>query len=502
VSPGNRPRHNYNKREHHRHHRPPPTITVRLPAGADAAPQLLDLAAAPWYGDLPETAPPTRIDIDGTVYPPLPDFTPGTLPNAPISLVREGWLRGIRLGVYTINPVYLQDGQPLQIGRLTALIPDAEPLDQAPQPADNGPFLAAAPAPDPAAAQAGWRIRVTAGGIQSLDAATLIAAGLDPASVDVSRLQLHFNGNQIAMHEIRSGGSLTALRFYAPAPSDRWNSNDSYWLRLGSSAGLRMNSLAAAPAGGPVSTTALERGVWRDYVSLESRLPGPDGDTFFSADLRAVAGELSQTATAAIRPQLPAAAGPISVTLSGQSLYNNDHLVQVAIGGNEQTATWSGNTPWSESFQFPAFAGSATITLLTAPAVADDRVHFDSMQWEVPVQLNLNGQGAEFFGRSGRWRYQFSNPPAGATLYTVDDPTRPVILNGAGNGFEVEGNGGEHYVLAGPGTLHTPAIEAYTPTTIAQPRSATAVYIAPAVFSEPSHHWSHTAETRATPSQS
>jgi hypothetical protein len=263
----------------------PPTITVRLPAGADAAPQLLDLAAAPWYGDLPETAPPTRTDIDGTVYPPLPDFTPGTLPNAPISLVREGWLRGIRLGVYTINPVYLQDGQPLQIGRLTALIPDAEPLDQAPQPADNGPFLAAAPAPDPAAAQAGWRIRVTAGGIQSLDAATLIAAGLDPASVDVSRLQLHFNGNQIAMHEIRSGGSLTALRFYAPAPSDRWNSNDSYWLRLGSSAGLRMNSLAAAPAGGPVSTTALERGVWRDYVSLESRLPGPDGDTFFSADL-------------------------------------------------------------------------------------------------------------------------------------------------------------------------------------------------------------------------
>jgi hypothetical protein len=172
------------------------------------------------------------------------------------------------------------------------------------------------------------------------------------------------------------------------------------------------------------------------------------------------------------------------VTLSGQSLYNNDHLVQVAIGGNEQTATWSGNTPWSESFQFPAFAGSATITLLTAPAVADDRVHFDSMQWEVPVQLNLNGQGAEFFGRSGRWRYQFSNPPAGATLYAVDDPTRPVILNGAGNGFEVEGNGGEHYVLAGPGTLHTPAIEAYTPTTIAQPRSATAVYIAPAAFSE------------------
>lgn len=463
----------------------PTTVALLLPAEGDPAPQIVGLERAVWPGDPPSRGLPARSLPDGSSYAPLPAFD-RPAPAAPVELLYEARMRGRRIGVYAVNPLYLEGGAAYLARSVEALVPGAIPLDNPAALAQfdpDAPFLAAAPGPDPLAARPGWSISVSAAGIQSLSAAALRAAGLDPATVDVSKLRLTRAGQEVALEEIRSGGALSELRFYAPPPGDRWGPIDLYRLTLESTAGLRVASRDARPQGGPASTTALARGAWYEPVSYESRLAGPDGDHFFSADLRVapLPSTNPATTTLSIAPPLPRASGSVSLTVSGASLYEGAHTLRLTLGSTTRQASWSGGDVFSQTLSFPAGAASATLALLPGPDL--DGVHIDRVTWELPVSLKFGGQGALFYGRPGRWAYQLSELPASATLYDVSDPARPRRLtttaSAAGLSFEDDSASPRAYLLAGPGTIQTPAIAAHIPTDLSKPLNAAALYIAP-----------------------
>jgi hypothetical protein len=396
-----------------------------------------------------------------------------------VTLLREARLRGRRVAVYAVRGGE-QANATAAADLARAIGPAARPLDTAGLAAvGTAPFATGAPAPDPAAAGPAWKLQVAEAGVQWLDRAALAAAGLDLAQTDASRLQLRHRGGEVALEEVWAGNTLSGLRFYAE-PGDRWNATAVYWLTLGDGPGLRMARRDGTPGGAPVVTTAIERGSWRDYSLYESRQPGPDGDHFFSGDLRtAPAGDGGEPAlvSATITTALPAAAGPATLTVGGGSVAGGAHSLRVALAGEAQAYTWSGRGSWSASLSFAARGGQAGIALLPGPAA--DAVLVDEVAWELPVALELGGRGARFVGQAGRAAYRLAGLPAGAAVFDVSDPARPVRIAFPGDSFEDNAPAPRPYVVAGPGTSHTPSVLAHTPVDLRRPLDADALYIAP-----------------------
>ncbi|MCX7790936.1 MAG: C25 family cysteine peptidase [Chloroflexaceae bacterium] len=472
-------------------------VALLLPPEGDAAPRLTRLQLSAWSGDAPDRAPlPARTHPDGEVYPPLPEFEAPPAPDAPISLLREGWLRDQRLGVYALNPVYVAGGAAFQVEVAEALVPGARPADvSALAQLEARPFATGAAPPDPLASGPAWKITVSASGIQELTAADLAAAGLNLAQADPTTLRLRYQGRDVPLEILRDGGGLpAALRFYAEA-GDRWNATSIYWLTVGRGAGTPMAVREAVATDAPLRATAIEQGIWRSNRILESRLPGPDGDHFFSADLRVIPPPNPPDSVAAtITPALPPN-GPLTLTLQGATLRRGNFTLCARAGAPpadpsyrpcdttgqpERRVPWTGQGTWSERVSLPAFATQVTVWSL--PVTGADQVHLDAVAWEVPVDLNLRGNGARFVGSAGRFRYQLEGLPSGATVYDVSDPRAPVRLNFAGAIFEDTAPAPRTYLVTGPGTLHRPAVAAHTPVTL--PRNAQAVYIAPRAFLE------------------
>lgn len=399
--------------------------------------------------------------------------------------VREGLLRGVRVTVV--------DGGG---GTLRAEVPGAGPV------ADPGalaaltaaPFATGAPAPQPLAAAQAWKVRVTAAGLQRVDAAALAAAGL-PGGVAPGALRLRHLGQEVAVEELRDGaGALTELRFYAE-PGDRWNSDAVYWLTIEAGAGLRMAQVDAAPTGAAVTTTAIERGVWRASKLYDSRMAGPDGDHHFSADLLGLAPpEAPAVVTATLAPRLPAAGAP-TITLMGATAEAGAYTLCARAGAPlaaagyspcagagqpEAAVAWSGAGTWEEATALPALDPLAPV--VSVFNLSERRVHLDAVAWELPVSLELGGAGAQFVGRAGRFGYRLAGLPGGAAVYDLGDPLRPARLLFGGDTFEADAPAPRAYLVAGPGTLQTPTVAAHTPVDLARPLDAEAVYVAPGAF--------------------
>jgi hypothetical protein len=375
-----------------------------------------------------------------------------------------------------------------------AIGPRARPLDSAELRAlGRGRFATGAAAPDPAAAGQAWKVSVAEAGVQWLDGAALAAAGLDLGQVDVSRLQLRHRGLEVALEEVRAGAAIAGLRFYAE-PGDRWSATSVYWLALGDEPGLRMAARDGTPGGTPVVTTATERGVWRDYRLYESRQPGPDGDHFFSADMRVQGSRKGEpppspaAITITVATTLPRADGPATLTIGGGSVSAKPHTLRVSFGNAAQTHQWPGLDAWQTQLAFPGRADAALIELL--PIAQPDGSHLadsillDGVAWELPVALELGGQGARFVGQAGRAAYKLAGLPAGAVVFDVSDPARPARIAFAGDSFEDDGPAPRPYVVTGPGTLHAPAIVAHGPSDLSRPLDAEALYIAPGALIE------------------
>jgi len=441
-----------------------------LAQGADAPPVRLVLLQVD--GDEPLAIQPTAIVSDPVSVAPAADDAP--LPSAPITLLREGRIAGTRLAVIAVSPRYDAGDGPRTASVAGAFIAGAHPLDgQAPTPwLQRGPGVSGAPGPtNPAFGQPAARVVVASAGMQRVPGAALAAAGLDLS--DPGRLQLWHRGGERPLELLGSGTELE-VRFYAPPPGDRWNLSDSYWITVGPAAGQRMTARDVAPGSAPLRDTALQRGTWRAPAVYESGLAGPDGDHWFAATLRAGAGLPAMGLSAPIAPALPAAPGPLQITLQGAAATPGPHTLSLRTAALETSGSWTGAGNWT--LPLTLAAGDAELQLTLLAGGARSVVAIDALRWERPVQLRLDGQGASFRGVAGRWRYALSGRDAGQALYEISDPAAPVRLLGAGDSFEDDGP--RDYLLAGPGTLHTPAVSPAPPGTL--PAPAAVLYIAPA----------------------
>ncbi len=330
----------------------------------------------------------------------------------------------------------------------------------------------AAPAPsDPGRGRPAARVVVQTGGIQQIGAAALAAAGLDPAAA--TALQLWRNGAPLPLEQLGAGSTLE-LRFFAPAPGDRWNAADTYWLTLEPAPGLRMASRSVTPAASPASPVARERGRWREPAAYDTRRTGPFGDHWFVADLRTGPGQAAAVLTATLEPDLPVAAGPMLVTVRGTAATAGVHLLDVTVGGETKRLSWSGAGDFAESLTFAG--GAASVRLALVPGAEADQVLVAALDWERQASLSFAGRGAAFVGLEGRRRYELAGAPAGAALYDVSDANAPSVLTGVAGAFEDEG--ARSYLLAGPGTLTQPQVRSYGG--LALPEPGQAIYIAPA----------------------
>ncbi len=336
------------------------------------------------------------------------------------------------------------------------------------------------PPPDPTAAQAAIVVRVSAGGIQRITGAALTAAGLDLANLDPTRLWLRRAGRPVPL-ELRDGGDgrlapTDELRFYAPPPGDRWNATDTYWLTVATTPAPAMTVRSVVPGNAPERREARERGVAYTPVRYDSRRPGPDGDHWFVADVRADAGTTA-VHTLTLPPALPLGSGDTTLTVTGQLYVGSIAHLGIQLGAATATVGVDQEL-WANTATLTGGATALTITLsaLNGPT----GVLLDQVNWERPALLTLGGQGVRFRGIAGSWRYTLAEPPAGWALYAVTDPEVPQRLDvgSATTTFE-DGPTPQDYLVAGPGTLHEPALSPWLPTDLATPREAAVVYIVP-----------------------
>ncbi|WP_129672585.1 C25 family cysteine peptidase [Candidatus Chloroploca sp. Khr17] len=102
----------------------------------------------------------------------------------------------------------------------------------------------------------------------------------------------------------------------------------------------------------------------------------------------------------------------------------------------------------------------------------------DTITWERAARLELAEQGVLFEGIAGNWRYQLTGLPPNWNLYDLSEPDAPVRLHPAATSF-VDGPEARAYLVTGPGTLHEPTVTAWHTTTINEPQSLDALYLAP-----------------------
>lgn len=476
--------------------------------GEAITPEIYDLEAHPAGREGREVIETAAVVVPRTVAgeqrPALAHARMQRLPAAPVVVVREGRIRGERVAVVALSPLFEQKGALWVASRMGATIPGAVLLAEGTPAAaslltawpgplewDSTPFLASSTAPlNPLAAGAAIKVYVTEEGMQRIGGEALVAAGLDLATLPVSHLHLWHRGRAVALEEWGTAdGTLDAgdeLRFYAPSAGDRWNRGETYWLTVEPTAGPRMVVRDISPGAAPLRTTAHELGATRGVSIYDSLLPGADGDHWFAADLRTGPGQSAATVTVALTPTLPLAPGSTVITLTGSAYTSGTHRLEVQMGAAASTVQWEGTGAWTRTLALEANAPVVQVRLL--PGATPSGVALDSLAWDRPVALDAAGGGVSFRGEAGQWRYQLAAIPASSALYDVSAPALPQRLFAAPDPaapltltFE-DGPAARRYVLAGVSTLHTPTVAAHQPVDLAAPLNAAVVYIAPASF--------------------
>lgn len=501
------------------------------PTDADAPPASIELTLSIYHletreftGRLPAAPSMVPNAADYTLPAHAEPVTTPPLPNAPLYVVRAVNSRGHIQINYALSPIYqdAESGRLLVVTALTAEIGHATlptELDTHAASGDLSVGIAgvdagfsanqAVPPSNALANRASWKINVSVGGIQELKAADLAAAGLQNAQI--ANLALYRNGQEVALHIIDANnngvldGPNDVLRFYAPTPGDRWNKTDIYWLAQENNTNRRRMAVVSAPASdAPIRTTAMAEGVWRQPRLYNSTIAGPSADSWFHLDAIArndVPVE-NRRFVAEIGPILPlATADDLQATvqidaslyrLEGSNFQNTPHTLRyVLANGNQQDVAYefSASTRTLDvAFEHQLAAPTSTLHVTFLVGERPLAVLFDRVRWQQPVSLNFRidnqNRGADFSTVPGDWRYRLRNLPGNAVVYEVTDPILPRIrqTTQADSDRLLVGEGSPgRFIVAGPGTLHTPEIVAHSPATLAA-GGAHALYIAPAMF--------------------
>lgn len=442
----------------------PALVTLRAVDGATIAPAIVALDDAAAIGEA----------VD--------------LPATPVSVLRESRARGQRFVVLALAPHFLHDGEPRSVRSLDLFIPSTSPLtpeQNAPASAAEAVLAAAIPSRPPAfPATPAFRVRVSQQGLQVIPAATLGATLIaQPANIRVSR-----GGAEIPIELYDANGdsqwnAADELRFFAPAPGDRWNLHDTYWITLQVGSRLRIQSRAAPAPVSAAPTTALQQGVFRGVAYYDSRYPGGDGDHWFAAALQAEPGipaDNRATMTITLTTTLPPVSGVVTFSVVAHTEATSARSLSATAGSSPGApVSWSAVGVSAPTLSAPIGAANGTPAQLTLAATGQwTEVAVDAVRWQRPVSLSFGGQGAIFSGATGQNAYQLSGAPAVYTLYDITDAAAPVRIQPASSSAFADTLTARTYLLAGTGTRFTPTVEAYSGTSL--PTGAAAVYIAPA----------------------
>jgi hypothetical protein len=389
------------------------------------------------------------------------------LPTAPIWILSESRAAAQRYVVVALTPLFVVDGVLHHADQISA-----ELAEQPGRPAAR--LRVSAPHP-----LSGVRIVVSQSGIQQISAAALLNAGLDLSSVPTERLQLQSRHGPLAF-ELLGSGNNRRLRFYAPPPGDRWNTTDTYWLKLAAEspahARITTRDVSADPALPPVSHV-YEAITWQQpqrYVSTDA---GLDGDHWFSTELNAVAGAVLTDARMTLNSNLPAAAGPLTVTISGSlpAAVALPAAFTVNLAGVSRTVTLTASGAFSTTAAFPAGAG-APLQLSPVARSAPLQLLIDAVTVNQPAALDVSAGNARFSGAASPATYQLSSVPAGSELFDISDPHQPQRLIGWSDRFS-DAQSARSYLLSSQAA--TPAVSAVTAVDLTSAQAVDAIYIAP-----------------------
>lgn len=491
-------------------------VSLRMADNAPFAPQVVAKNTRAWNGNY-EPIVKTSVDPqyneagESVSVKDVSTVLPIELPRSPVTVLSDGRIRGMRIVVAAISPVYEKGGQGMAASELEVVIPGAKLMSAAdmqqavPRISAGDPITANSvnavdatnidtPPINPAALVSSVRITTTQRGIQQVTGSALTASGFNLAGLNINNSHVYYRGTEVATQIVDGGApgvfdAADQILFYAN-PGDRWNKFEVYWLTFDSAPGLRMSARNVAAVGGdPTQSTAYEQEAWQIKRLYDSTAPGVDNDYLFSYNFNANGSAAVNNIY--ITPTLPLAAGNMVFRL-------NTQIYSFVAGGYQWNLT--GNTT-AESVNSSVVTGfgsvPVTITLTQPDAslkvtlfqLAGRRAYLESIAFKRPVSLNFSGgKGAEFVGEAGAYNYTVSNATVGSSLYDISNSLYPVALMSVASSsftFHDSAPDGYRYLMTGSQTQFQPAVAPHTPLTINQPMNAQALYIGPSYFNSP-----------------
>lgn len=464
---------------------PAQLVSLHVHNDAPIQPTVERLASIPWGGTLDSVEQVVPQNDAGELRPALAEPVTRAVPTTPITILREGYMRGQRIVVLAVSPVFEQDEALRWATDLEVSVPGASLFDEtasAPLTSNEAFITAASPPTNPFANKRAAKVIVTEGGIQRVTGAKLTQAGLDVSNG--SRLRVYHNGVEIAAH-VKSGalGANDELRFYAPREHNRWNASDVYWVVVEAGTGQRMTSRSAATCTVTPRNTAFERGTWRESSLYDPTTAGVDGDHWYAADLKTAPDQPAASLEVTLPTGLPLTSGTTTLTVAGSAYTPGTHNLRVAMGSISATSTWEEIGPWEREFTLPANTRNVVVSAI--PGTAPDGLQPDYITYQRPVRLDFGQQsGHTFVGINATACYRLSNTQAGRVLYDINDPQAPTIISlPGGTTVTFQETVQRHeYLLTGTGSLHVPEVVAHTPSNLSSPLNADVLYIAPQAF--------------------
>ena len=340
------------------------------------------------------------------------------------------------------------------------------------------------------------RIGVTTDGITQVTPADLLAAGVDPVSVDPQTFALSSQGQPVAIRvEGEADGQFSGAdrllffgeKFRGPEMLQKYTDENVYWLEIGGTAGPRIAEVDAAPTGdltAPAHFTdtvhAEESLVWWTHHTLSLARNGFE-DTWFWRYLTTPTGAGQViTATMPYTIPYPAAGQPARFRLhelsrSGNVAVTPDHRTTIAVNGYAALdQTWDGK--WVlKTFATTLPAGTLTHGLNTIavgawnpPNILGDQVMAN--YWEVDYRREFRAWErtlAFTTEADGPQEYQTTGWVTGdVAAWDVSNPRQPIALanvaitpDGAGYAARLRSSAaaGTRYWLQEAGAHHSPA---------------------------------------------
>ncbi|HOT90752.1 MAG TPA: C25 family cysteine peptidase [Anaerolineae bacterium] len=302
------------------------------------------------------------------------------------------------------------------------------------------PRLPSTPAVQAPLSTSAYKILVDADGIYQLTYDALLAAGVPVGSLDPRTLQLHTQGNQVALYVAGEADGVfntdDYVLFYGQKMTTRYTDVNVYWLTWGGANGLRMGTSNGTPGGAAVpayyqTTQRIE--VNRLYQSY--RPSGPDNDRWYWTALLA-----TKPATVTMSFILPyPVTTSTSATFSGiLRSYDADphHHTRVYLNGLLlDDAIWPVNTERSFTATLPQSAlisGTNTIHVV-APAdggITRDYSFINRFEITYNRYYVAVGDTLMFSGdTAGTWEYRVDGFTTNAVdVFDVSTPTTPVLI--------------------------------------------------------------------------